>query len=98
MNDTGKLLITLTAGFAAGVVAGILFAPEAGDATRESIKKKAGELGEELEKHYENEIDKLKEKVAELSSELKQTINDSGLKDKASQLADEVSSAATNNK
>lgn len=90
MNDSGKLLVTLTAGFAAGVVAGVLFAPEAGDATRETIKKKAGELGDELEKHYANEIDKLKDKVAELSKELKDTINESGIKEKAAKMAEDV--------
>lgn len=90
MNDTGKLLVTLTAGFAAGVVAGVLFAPEVGETTRENIKKKAGELGDELERHYASEIDKLKDKVAELSNELKQTINESGVKEKAAQMADNV--------
>lgn len=74
MNDTGKLLVTLTAGFAAGVVAGILFAPEVGEKTRENLKNKASEIGDELEGQYQVEIDKLKAKVSELTNELKDTL------------------------
>jgi len=38
MNDNSKLLLALVAGAAAGLVAGILLAPEKGSETREKIK------------------------------------------------------------
>lgn len=90
MNDTGKLMMTLTAGFAAGVVAGILFAPEVGETTRDNIKSKAAELGDELDKHYQVEIEKLKGKLSELTSELKQHVADVNLDEKAQNLKSKV--------
>jgi gas vesicle protein len=94
MNDMSKVLMTLTAGFAAGVVAGVLFAPEMGEKTRENIKTKAGELGEELDKHYQVELDKLKSKVSELTEELKMKIDESGLQEKTEDLKSKVADAA----
>ena len=94
MNDTGKLMMTLTAGFAAGVVAGILFAPEVGETTRETLKTKASEMGDELEKHYQAELDKLKVKVSELTNELKQKVEDSGIEQTAEEVKSRVADAA----
>ena len=94
MNDMSKLLVTLTAGFAAGVVAGVLFAPEMGEKTRENIKTKAGELGEELDKHYQVELEKLKHKVSDLTDELKSKIDESGIQDKAEEMKAKVADAA----
>lgn len=95
MNDTGKLIATLTAGFAAGVVAGILFAPEVGEKTRENLKSKASEIGDELEAQYQVEIDKLKAKVSELSNELKETIADSGVEEKINKVKEKMTSATS---
>lgn len=95
MNDTGKLLVTLTAGFAAGVVAGILFAPEVGETTRETLKTKVGEIGDELDKHYQQEIEKLKTVVSDLSKELKAKVAESGMEDKAEALKSKVADAAS---
>lgn len=95
MNDTGKLMMTLTAGFAAGVVAGILFAPEVGEKTRDNIKSKAVELGDELDKHYQVELEKLKNKVSDLTSELRQQMADANLEQKAEDIKSKVAEAAT---
>jgi gas vesicle protein len=94
MNDMSKLLVTLTAGFAAGVVAGVLFAPEMGEKTRENIKNKAGELGDELDKHYQVELEKLKNKVSDLTDELKSKIEESGIQEKAEEMKSKVADAA----
>ena len=95
MNDMSKLLVTLTAGFAAGVVAGVLFAPEMGEKTRENIKNKAGELGDELDKHYQVELEKLKTKVSDLTAELKTKIDESGVEEKAEELKSKMASTAS---
>ena len=95
MNDTGKLIATLTAGFAAGVVAGILFAPEVGEKTRENLKSKASEIGDELEAQYQVEIEKLKVKVSELTNELKETIADSGVEEKVNKVKEKMTSATS---
>ncbi len=62
----------LTVGFAAGVVAGILFAPNIDPETTDNIKRKAGEIGDELEHKYRAEIELLKEKISSLKGDLEQ--------------------------
>ncbi len=69
-KDLPKTLALLTVGFAAGVVAGVLFAPEMGEETRAKLKEKAGEIGDELEDKYLSEIEQLKSKLSELKSEV----------------------------
>lgn len=94
MNDMNKLLVTLTAGFAAGVVAGVLFAPEMGEKTRENIKSKAADLGDEIDKQYQVEIEKLKSKVSNLTDELRMKVADSGVQETAEELKAKVAETA----
>ena len=81
MKDLPKALVLLTAGFAAGVVAGVLFAPEMGEKTRETLKEKAGEIGDELKDTYTQEIDKLQAKIAELKEEMKAVTSENKAED-----------------
>ncbi|MFT4753391.1 MAG: gas vesicle protein [Salibacteraceae bacterium] len=94
MNDMSKLLVTLTAGFAAGVVAGVLFAPEMGEKTRETIRNKAVDLGGDIDKQYQVEIEKLKSMITDLTDELKTTITESGMPEKADELKEKVTATA----
>jgi len=51
MQDTkGKVILSLLAGATAGLVAGLLLAPETGDETRASLKKSASKLTDDLSK------------------------------------------------
>lgn len=51
MEDTkGKVILSLLAGATAGIVAGLLLAPETGDDARASLKKSASRLGDDLNK------------------------------------------------
>ena len=51
MQDTkGKVIFSLLAGATAGIVAGLLLAPETGDETRDGLKKSASKLGGDLSK------------------------------------------------
>ncbi|MBT2556630.1 YtxH domain-containing protein [Hymenobacter sp. ISL-91] len=53
MQDTkGKVLLSLLAGATAGVVAGLLLAPETGDEARADIKESAGKLNQDLAKLF----------------------------------------------
>ncbi|WP_375437125.1 YtxH domain-containing protein [uncultured Hymenobacter sp.] len=62
MQDTkGKVILSLLAGATAGIVAGLLLAPETGDQTRAGLKESAGKLGDDLNKL-------LKDGLARLSS------------------------------
>lgn len=55
MEDTkGKVILSLLAGATAGVVAGLLLAPETGDETRSGLKKSASKLGEDLSKLFKD--------------------------------------------
>tara|TARA_B100000780_G_scaffold223788_1_gene162947 strand:- start:696 stop:938 length:243 start_codon:yes stop_codon:yes gene_type:complete len=72
MNDTGKIILALTVGFAAGAIATVLIDREMDDETKEKIKSKANELGDDLKKHYEDEIASLKNKLNSLTEEFKQ--------------------------
>ncbi|WP_181305814.1 YtxH domain-containing protein [Rufibacter sp. XAAS-G3-1] len=47
-DDKGRVLLAMLAGASAGLVAGILMAPEAGEATRGNLKKSASKLGSGL--------------------------------------------------
>lgn len=49
MQDTkGKVIFSLLAGATAGIVAGLLLAPETGDEARADIKESAGKLNKDL--------------------------------------------------
>ncbi len=57
--STGKVLLGLVAGAAAGAIIGILFAPEKGSTTRKQISEK----GEELLDNFKNKFDEFIETV-----------------------------------
>lgn len=63
MKDVSKMMLLLGAGFLAGAITGVLFAPDKGEKTRERIRSKAKEFGEDIEKTYEDEIERLKNKI-----------------------------------
>lgn len=51
MQDTkGKVIFSLLAGATAGIVTGLLLAPETGDETRSGLKKSASKFSEDLSK------------------------------------------------
>jgi gas vesicle protein len=59
-DDKGKVIFSLIAGATAGIVAGLLLAPETGDDTRASLRKSAGKLGEDLSKLAKDALAKVK--------------------------------------
>jgi uncharacterized protein YjbJ (UPF0337 family) len=58
-DNSGKIILALVAGASAGLIAGLLMAPETGENTRGSIKNSAGKLGKDLEKRLKDTLDKL---------------------------------------
>lgn len=58
-DNSGKVLLALLAGASAGIVAGLLLAPEAGSETRSSLGKSLGKLGEDLSKLAQDGLAKL---------------------------------------
>ena len=49
-DDKGKVILSLLAGATAGIVAGLLLAPETGDDTRSNLKRSASKWGGDLSK------------------------------------------------
>ena len=63
------MMFFVSSGFMAGAIAGILLAPEKGEVTRDKLKKKATELGEDVANKYESEIEVLKAKIEEMKAQ-----------------------------
>jgi gas vesicle protein len=73
MQDTkGKVIFSLLAGATAGIVAGLLLAPETGDETRSGLKKSASKLSDDLSKLFKeglSRVSTLKSDAAPASEE-----------------------------
>jgi gas vesicle protein len=70
-SNAGAVLAGLLAGAAAGVVLGMLYAPEEGVETRKKIKAKANNLKDQAQDEYGKASEKAKEKYAEVSEKVK---------------------------
>ncbi|WP_224744118.1 YtxH domain-containing protein [Pontibacter aquaedesilientis] len=53
-------MLALLAGASAGVIAGLLMAPDTGEQTRTGIKKWANKLSKDLEKNLQTGLDEIK--------------------------------------
>ena len=58
-DNNGKIILSLIAGATAGVVAGLLLAPETGEEIRSSFKKSATKLGDDLGKFFQDTLSKV---------------------------------------
>ena len=63
--NTGKVVLGALAGFAAGAVLGILFAPDKGSKTREKIMSKGGECADAIKDKYNEIVDTITSKAEE---------------------------------
>ena len=70
---SGKVLLGLLAGVAAGAVLGVLFAPEKGSATRKKISKKSDDYAETLKEQFKEFLDSLSEKFEQAKEEITDT-------------------------
>ena len=59
MNDNTKVVVALLAGLAAGAALGILFAPDAGNETRDKLTDSLKNLGDSIKETAASEIDNL---------------------------------------
>ena len=69
-DNSGKILLAVLAGAGAGVIAGMLMAPDKGKATRDNLKtaatKYSGQFGEQLSKYGEELDSKFKDYMDKL--------------------------------
>lgn len=64
--DSGKVLLGLLAGIAAGAILGILFAPDKGSVTRNKIYEKGDEYADGLKEKFSNLVDNITAKCEEI--------------------------------
>lgn len=67
--NTGKLLIGVLAGMAAGAALGVLFAPDSGTKTRKGISKKGEDYLAELECRYDDFLSMLTDRFTKAKDE-----------------------------
>jgi gas vesicle protein len=77
--NSGKVLLGVLAGVAAGAALGILFAPDKGSSTRKKIARKSDDYAEELEDNFNEFIGRISEKFDNLKEKaLRVTENGKG--------------------
>ena len=67
-DNNGKVILSLLAGATAGIVAGLLLAPETGDQTRSGLKKSASKWGGDLNKLFKDSLAKLNDLKGEAAT------------------------------
>ena len=68
--SSGKVVLGLLAGIAAGAIVGLLFAPAKGEDTRKKITKKGKEYEKKLEKKFSKNGDLANKKFNKLKSDV----------------------------
>lgn len=87
--STGKVLLGLVAGVAAGALLGVLFAPEKGSVTRKKILKKGEDYADGIKEKLDEFLDVINEKVEEVKEEAQK------IKSKAETIKKDVKSATS---
>ena len=78
MEDSSKVLVSLIIGAAAGLVAGVLLAPQSGEETRQQLSDTADRVTDDLKRQSEKSldaIDEVKNSVVELLDEVQSKLN-----------------------
>jgi len=68
--SSGKLLLGVVAGVAAGALMGILFAPEKGSVTRRKISKKGEDYVDSIKGKINEVVEKIFKKIEEVTEEV----------------------------
>ena len=68
--SSGKVIVSVLAGIAAGALLGVLFAPDKGWNTRKNISKKGEDFAEILEEKFNEFLDSISEKFDEVKEEV----------------------------
>ncbi|MHA6247082.1 YtxH domain-containing protein [Pontibacter sp. CAU 1760] len=77
-DNSGKILLAMLAGASAGVIAGLMMAPDTGEATRTSVKKWAGKVSKDLEKNLQTGLDEIKNMSNEAYAKVNETMKKDG--------------------
>jgi len=78
--SSGKVLLGVLAGLAAGALLGILFAPEKGSVTRKKMSKKAEDYADGLKEKFNEFLDNISDKFEEVKEEVSDLTEQSEVK------------------
>jgi len=67
--NSGKIVLALLTGVAAGALLGILFAPAKGSETRKKISGKGGDLAESMKEKFNEFLDDISDKYEDIKEE-----------------------------
>jgi gas vesicle protein len=67
--SSGKVVLALLAGVAAGAVLGLLFAPEKGSETRKKLSGEGNDLKESMKEKFNEFLDDISEKYENVNEE-----------------------------
>jgi len=87
--SSGKVLLGLLAGVAAGALIGVLFAPDKGWVTRKRIIKKSEDYAEDLTEKFNEFLDTISGKIDDVEEEVE------NLKTKAESVKSQAKSATS---
>jgi len=71
--SSGKILLGILGGVAAGALLGVLFAPDKGTGTRKRISKKADRYADDLKERFDDFVQEIKEKFDSTEEEITET-------------------------
>lgn len=92
MSRTTRTILGLAAVGAAGVIAGVLIAPEKGEKVRRQIKDSVCDLGDKVNSFLADAKDRGRDVVSDLKDKGKDVVSD--LKDKAADLKNDIENKA----
>ena len=95
MNSSGKVLLGVLAGIAAGATLGILFAPDKGSNTRKKIVDKSNDYADDLTERFNEFVDGVNKKVDSLSNKAGQMAQN--VNHKAEGIMDEAKTSMKSN-
>ena len=76
MKTSGKILAAVAAGFAAGALLGILFAPDKGSETRRKINKKSKRFAGDVKDKMRKGKEKFNDLKADVERKVKETVEE----------------------
>jgi gas vesicle protein len=68
--NSGKVVLGVLAGLAAGALLGVLFAPDKGSVTRQKISKKGEDYAEAVKEKFNEFVDNISEKFDKVKAEV----------------------------
>jgi gas vesicle protein len=68
--STGKVLLGIVAGAAAGALVGVLFAPHKGSVTRKKISRRTGSYADGLKEKFGEMVDSVTEKFGKVKEDV----------------------------